>query len=101
MFTAPTGRPEDEPTFFCPLCLDETSGWRPLWCPGVGTRRDMVRPEHVHGSLMECGKRDPHGPHAYVDRCECYGHNPVVERRRARQAKRREEQAANQRRRAL
>lgn len=74
-----------EPTFFCLLCLDETSGLRVFWCPGIGPSRTFERPPRATGATVECGKPRDHQPHSYAMRCECWRQNPVVDERRQRQ----------------
>jgi hypothetical protein len=73
-----------EPTFFCLSCRDEASGWRPFACPGRPQDVDAVK---APGSIVDCGRHHDHLPHGYVARCECWGQNPVVERRKAWAAK--------------
>jgi hypothetical protein len=78
------------PRYFCLDCRDEPSAWRVCWCPGKGALRTMDRPERSEGSIVECARAGVHAPHAYVERCQCAGVNPVVaryhERRRQRSA---------------
>lgn len=79
---------EDGPRFFCLNCRDESSAWRPFWCPGTGKARTFNRPAHAEGSMVECGKRTDHAGHRYVARCECYETNPVIAERRKREIRR-------------
>lgn len=86
-------REDHEPRYVCLACHDETHGWRPFWCPGLYPLRDMVRPEHCADDLVDCGRRQPHSPHAYVARCHCYPSNPVALARRERERVRAQERA--------
>lgn len=83
----------DEPTFYCLECLDETSAWRPFWCLGSGAFRTFNRPEHARGAMVDCGRQKPHRPHAYVHRCECYATNAVSAAAREREVKYRAKKA--------
>lgn len=80
---APVG--DDEVRYACLSCRDESSGFRPFWCPGTGEHRTLDRPARSEGSIVECGRPQAHGSHDYVARCECWLRNPVVEARRQRQ----------------
>lgn len=80
---APVG--DDEVKYFCLSCRDESSGFRPFWCPGIGPTRSFDRPAYAEGSLVDCGITREHTGHSYVGRCECWLRNPVVEARRQRQ----------------
>jgi hypothetical protein len=75
---------DDEPRYFCVDCRDETYNWRPFWCPGTGQSRNMVRPEHVMASLVDCGRLKEHRPHDYVAKCQCQHVNPVAAQARDR-----------------
>lgn len=77
-------REDDEPRYFCLECRDEPYSWRPFWCPGTSQSRDVVRPEHVRASLVDCGRVKEHKPHDYVARCECRDVNPVAAQARER-----------------
>jgi len=82
----PEGR-HDEPTYHCLVCFDESSGWREYWCVGGGTAADRVSlsPRQTlthHVERTYCGRKLIHGPHSYVERCQCYATNPVIARRR-------------------
>lgn len=79
----------DEPRFFCLSCRDESNGWRPFWCPGSGSGRTFNRPDRALGSVVDCGRQRAHGGHDYVAKCECWGRNPVVERAKERELRRR------------
>lgn len=81
---------DDGPRYFCLSCRDESSGFRPFWCPGSGEHRTLDRPARSEGSIVDCGRSHPHGSHDYVARCECWQRNPVVEARRQRQHVKRE-----------
>lgn len=80
---------EDEPRFFCASCRDESNGWRAFWCPGGGADRTFERPARAEGSIVDCGRQRRHAGHDYVARCECWGRNPVVERAKERELRRR------------
>ena len=81
---------DDGPRYFCLSCRDESSSFRPFWCPGTGDKRTLDRPARSEGSIVECGRTQPHGQHDYVARCECWQRNPVVDARRQRQHVKRE-----------
>lgn len=76
---------EDGPRFFCVDCRDESSGWRPFWCHGMGPLRDLHRPARAEGSITSCGRPGHHAPHGFVERCACWAVNPVIAARRAKQ----------------
>jgi hypothetical protein len=80
---------EREPTFYCLACLDEPSGWRLWWCPGVGPSRTFDRSDRdTRMSMAECGRRMHHTPHTYAVKCECLPTNPVIAKARERLARR-------------
>ena len=83
--------PEDEPTFHCHVCRDESAGWRPFWCPGAGKFRTFEVPAWGEGSIVDCGRRRPDDGHNYRARCECFETNPVIQARREREQRRRVE----------
>ena len=78
-----------EPTFHCPICRDEPSGWRSFACRGLGPSASVIERRYV-----PCSRTREHHAHAYVERCGCYATNPVTrairERMAAAQAKRQE-----------
>lgn len=82
---------DHEPRFFCPSCRDEANGWRPFWCPGIGSARSFNRPDRAIGSVVDCGRQRAHSGHDYVTKCECWGRNPVVERLKERELRRKVE----------
>lgn len=61
----------------CELCSD--IGQRTFWC-GDGRRQPWIY-------LERCARREVHGGHEWVRRCECYENNPTVQRRLSNQAK--------------
>src|ERR1051326_144275 len=74
--------------YFCRDCRDEVSGWRFFWCPGGGDLGDKDRPVPELGTpKYYCGRKFRHGPHNYVERCACWGTNPLVARKREALAK--------------
>lgn len=77
----------DEPTFACTGCFDEPNGWRSFWCPGAGRLHLASRPDWAYGPTLGCGVSKSHDAHAYVERCECFGTNPVVRARKEREAR--------------
>lgn len=72
---------DDGPRYFCLSCRDESSGFRPFWCPGSGEHRTLDRPARSEGSIVDCGRSHPHWSHDYVARCECWQRNPVASTR--------------------
>lgn len=62
----------------CDRCRD--LGVRSWWC-GAATTRYPDMP------LMHCGRRGEHGPHEWVDACDCVDWNPTIRRRKAAQQK--------------
>ena len=86
----------DEPTYYCPVCLDEPSGWKVMACCGVG---EAYRAEHGVVSAVEtcaCARRTDHGPHSYAERCACADTNPVILRYRQAREEARAKHAATQ-----
>ena len=86
-----------EPTYHCPSCLDERSGWRLFWCPGVGDGRvhDFGVPEaHVGRTRQVCGRFRAHDSHPYAERCTCVETNPVIQAHRQRSREAAEKYAA-------
>ena len=80
---------EDEPTFHCGRCLDESSAWLVLWCPGSGPGRQLQPPERVQTSgIHPCGRLHAHHGHTYAERCACHLTNPVIARRRQHEVRR-------------
>lgn len=86
---------DDEPTFFCLTCRDESSGWRPIWCQGGGEPKDTLSPAPKGVTTSYCGRKLKHGPHHYVERCSCYETNPVIAKRREAESIRRTEKTAS------
>lgn len=81
------GKSYDEPTFYCPVCLD--GFWETGWCPGRGHLAVDVglKSERYLGQTTErCAKDNPHGPHGWARKCHCVESNPVIRQQRDRQA---------------
>lgn len=76
--------PEDEPKFFCKLCLDEPNGWRVFWCDGWGHLRGIASRRDHRMPASDCGRFKVHVGHPFAARCECWQHNPVVEEQKRR-----------------
>lgn len=62
----------DTPTFRCYRCQDDKSGFRPFWCHGMGDAQSFETPAWAWGLRRSCGRVKPHGPHNFVERCECW-----------------------------
>lgn len=60
--------------YCCDHCSD--TGWASFWC---GDKKENRHPWMPFG---HCGRQGVHGNHEYVQRCMCYGSNPVLIRRR-------------------
>jgi hypothetical protein len=70
--------------YFCLDCRDELSGWREMFCHGAGEQKnDLARPFSMKTAAYYCGRKHAHQPHAYVEKCNCYGKNPAVAARNA------------------
>ena len=81
------GKSYDEPTFYCPVCLD--GFWETGWCPGRGHLAVDVglKSERYLGQTTErCAKDNPHGPDGWERKCHCVESNPVIRQQRDRQA---------------
>lgn len=90
---------KDEPLYFCTSCYDEPSGWQIVWCPGEGHARQVDPPARAYSTrIAPCGRKGKHGvdhrPHTYTERCPCWQTNPVIQRHREREQKRRQEREA-------
>jgi hypothetical protein len=57
----------------CTTCAD--SSWQSLRCHG-GTKEHGDRDTHL--PHFHCGRKNPHAPHTYVERCRCFETNPVI-----------------------
>jgi len=71
---------DDATRFFCPDCRDEWSSWRFFWCQGAGELKNPDSgPDDRHEPIYYCGRKFPHRPHHYTERCHCRGTNPRVQ----------------------
>lgn len=61
----------------CPTCAD--TSWQSLRCHG-GSKSHGDRDAHL--PRFHCGRRHPHRPHTYTERCGCFATNPVIASRR-------------------
>lgn len=68
---------EDEKPYFCLDCRDEPSAWVTRWCRGHG-RHVVVDEPSPRYTVLPCGRRTSHGPHAWVESCACRSVNPVI-----------------------
>lgn len=69
----------------CQRCND--GGQELFRCDG-GTGNRGSRDAHLR--LAPCGRRFPHAPHSYADRCACVETNPVIAARRLREQQRKD-----------
>jgi hypothetical protein len=73
----PAPRDEDGPRYVCLQCHD--GYWViSMWCPGRGTEAKR-HARHEGLVTRDCGRRKPHQPHTWTEKCACVETNPVVQ----------------------
>lgn len=88
----PVAEPDERP-YFCLLCRDEPSAWRPYRCLGWGQAVAEESRDDERLTVLACARRTPHGSHTYVERCTCADVNPVIAAHKRRIAQHRAQQA--------